>query len=497
MKKIYKIFIVIILLAVALGVGFYCGINSNLNSANSDKKDNNSGKENTVAVSKRGIYIDNWNGGKRYQIFTADVIGKPTSDSVYLYTEFTSNMKKLDIINSNKENHIGEITYYNRGSAHQADLFYFNNNYFIIYEELEGQYMVENCYMSFDMDGRQVYFPSPTPINIDFEIFSLSQEFDENELDYLYDTCTFEQAEEFYGRISDEFVFIDREKQQITLDGYDIWDDVMVENAMTLDFNNRIVILTRTDGNKTALDGTETGEVDIPKPAIQGEPVKLSNIPKDKRISFDKDVTTYSYEELKERASTIVKVEILDELSSDNSLIEEQEENGMDKFCAVRSVRALEIYKNTGELSVGDEFQVEECCTVYEQDGEYYQKTINHTPSLEKGGTYILFLDDGADSISGNPCIISNVNGMVKLDLPLLKNDFYEVNVKAIVEYGSNLQEYEKEDILQAEKICRMGDESPQDWLEFSIMKENDKVNVYMGLVNEDGQVRVSLDRKK
>lgn len=57
MKKIYKIFIVIILLAVALGVGFYCGINSNLNSANSDKKDNNSGKENNVVVSKRGICI--------------------------------------------------------------------------------------------------------------------------------------------------------------------------------------------------------------------------------------------------------------------------------------------------------------------------------------------------------------------------------------------------------------------------------------------------------
>lgn len=492
MKKIYKKVIVIILLVAVSGIGFYCGTNSNLNSINTDNE------EDMPVISKRGIYIDNWNGGKRYQIFTADVIGKPTSDSVYLYTEFSSDMKKSEIINSNKENYIGEITYYDQGDERQADLFYSNDNYYIIYEDFEGEYMVKNCYMGFDMDGRQVYFPSPTSIDVSYETFSLSQEFDENELDYLYDTCIFEQAEEFYGRISEEYVSIDREKKKITLDGYDIWDDVMVEDAITLDFDNRIVILTRTDGSRIALDGTETGEEDIPKPAAQGEPVKLSNIPKDKRISFDKDFTTYSYEELKEKASTVVKVEILDELSSDNSLTDKQEEiDEIDKFCALRSVRALEIYKNSGELSAGDEFQVEECCAVYEQEGKYYQKTINHTPSLEKGKTYILFLDDGVDSLSGNPRLVSNENGMVKLDIPLLNNDFYEINIKAIVEYGSSLQEFEKKDVLQAEKIYKMGNDSPQDWLEFSIIKANDKVSVYMGLVNEGGQMRVSLHRKR
>ncbi len=498
MKKIYKIIIVMILMAIALGIGFYCGINSNLNSTDSKKEEkaDDLDEEDDVTVSRRNVNIDNWNGEDRCKIFTADVIGKPTSDSVYLYTQFSSNMKKSDIINSNKENHIGEITYYNRGTAYQADLFYSNNNYYVLYGDCENGYMVENCYMDFDMDGRQVYFPSPTPIDISYEMFFIRREADENELDYLYDYYTFEQAEEFYGRISDKYVSIDREKQQITLNGYDIWGDMMVENALTLDFNNRIVILARTDGSRTALDGTETEEEDIPKPAAQGEPVKISNIPKDKRISFDADFTTYSYEELKEKASTIVKVEILDELSSENSLTEKQE-NETDNFCAVRSVRALEIYKNSGELSTGDEFQVEECCTVCEQDGEYYQKTLNHTPPLEKGGTYVLFLNDGENSQSGNPRMVSNANGIVKLDLPLLKNDFFEVNVKAIVEYASSLKEHEKKNVLETEKICKMGDDSPQNWLDFSIIKANDKIRVYMGLVKENGQMKVSLDRKR
>lgn len=136
--------------------------------------------------------------------------------------------------------------------------------------------------------------------------------------------------------------------------------------------------------------------------------ITSSDIPNENKISIQTDKVIYTDEELKEESAIIAKVEVLDELSSENSLTDYNEEYGMViRFCAVRSVRVLEVYKNDRELAAGDELQIQESCAIYEMDGEYYQDTMDDIPPLQKGDTYILFLDDGTENMSGKPSIIS------------------------------------------------------------------------------------------
>ena len=135
--------------------------------------------------------------------------------------------------------------------------------------------------------------------------------------------------------------------------------------------------------------------------------ITLEDVPDENMISTPTDSVVYTEEELNEESSVIAKVEVMDELSSENSLTDFSEEYGMvTRFCAVRSVRLLELYKDDGKLSVGDEFKVQESCAIYEADGEYFQETMDEILPLKKGETYILYVDDGADTMSGEPGIL-------------------------------------------------------------------------------------------
>ena len=114
--------------------------------------------------------------------------------------------------------------------------------------------------MTYDIDRIQCYIPSPVSMDISYGRFSLGQDFDRNELDLLYDNYTFVESSKFYGRISEEYVSIDKDRKQITLDGYNIREGIIEENCLTLDFKNRTVIVTKSDGSKKELDGTERME---------------------------------------------------------------------------------------------------------------------------------------------------------------------------------------------------------------------------------------------
>lgn len=144
--------------------------------------------------------------------------------------------------------------------------------------------------------------------------------------------------------------------------------------------------------------------------------IYLEDIPEHNRISSYTDSVIYSGKELEREASIIAKVKVLDELSSKNSLTDYHQGYGMVvRFCAVRSVRILEIYKDNGKLSVGDEFQVQESCAIYGQDGEYYYETMDDIQPLKKGAEYTLYLDSGADNMSGKPAIMSEYNCNLKI----------------------------------------------------------------------------------
>lgn len=136
--------------------------------------------------------------------------------------------------------------------------------------------------------------------------------------------------------------------------------------------------------------------------------ITSEDVPEENKISTPTDRVIYTDEELQIESSVIAKVEVMDELSSENSLIEFSKEYGMViNFCAVRSVRVLDVYKSDGELYVADEFQIQEDCAIYKTNDEYFQETMDDILPLQKGQTYLLFLDDGADTMSGKPAIMS------------------------------------------------------------------------------------------
>lgn len=224
--------------------------------------------------------------------------------------------------------------------------------------------------------------------------------------------------------------------------------------------------------------------------------ITSADIPKENKLSYVAEFVTFPYEELKEESSIIAKVEVLDELSSENSLTDYNEEYGMViRFCAVRSVRILEVYKSDGELSAGDELQIQESCAIYEMDGEYYQDTMDDTPPLQKGDTYILFLDDGTENMSGKPSIISCQNGMVELSQPIADDGFFDVSVKAIVEYESDIPEEEKENILQAEEIYEINPSESEKKEDIKLETGEGEVDISLGITEEeDGVIGVSIE---
>lgn len=243
MKRKYKIIIVIciLILIIILGITINNGIKNNSN------------------LLLEEIYINEWNDYQaRYLICRADVNGEPAVNFDECQLSFSSSSERSDIVNTNKKAYIGEITYYNTGLENQASLFYEDDNYYVLYyNDYFREYVIKNCYMSCNTDYLKCRMPCPVPIEISYGMFEVYHGFDENHLDYLYDNYTFADAVEFYERISKDYVSIDKEKQQITLDGFDVFKCNIIEKCLTLDFKNRTVIVKTGKDSKRVLDGTE------------------------------------------------------------------------------------------------------------------------------------------------------------------------------------------------------------------------------------------------
>lgn len=174
---------------------------------------------------------------------------------------FKSNSKKEDIVATNKEAYLGEITYVDDCLKYPASLFYHDNNYYILfYDENFGLYRVHNCYLVYNYrtGSSEIYVPSPVYLNVsENTIQYYLEDYDENMLDHLFDNCTFEEAEEFYGRLSKEYVEIDKEKKQITVDGYALRQRKIIDKCITIDFAKREIIGIDDEGNYNTITGLE------------------------------------------------------------------------------------------------------------------------------------------------------------------------------------------------------------------------------------------------
>lgn len=225
------------------------------------------------------------------------------------------------------------------------------------------------------------------------------------------------------------------------------------------------------------------------------EKISSADIAKENKVSVDGDYVTYDYKELKENASAIVKVEVLDELSSSNSLVDYNASFATPvRFCAARSVKVSEVYKSGIGLHAGDVISVQEGSAICKENDTYMQLTLDGTPPLEKGETYILFLEDG-DTMSSYPAIMAHQNGMVNLDDLDSNQKYYDIAVKAIVEYESDLNTTEKSEVLNADNIEQISPQAASEEHEFNLDTAEKDSTIILGVKkNKSEAIGVSLE---
>lgn len=158
-----------------------------------------------------------------------------------------------------------------------------------------------------------------------------------------------------------------------------------------------------------------------------------------KKISVLGSNEYYDYNELKEESDIIALVECQDNIEYSNSTFY-YDEGLMIGFSATRKVNVLETYKGKNLKSL----EILEPAAVTESDELLF---IEEYEVLEKGKKYIVFLSN--DTYTGQYSLISGNNG--KIDTTKIQdNEFFDIAIKSIIEYESDLNVKEKEEFLEA-----------------------------------------------
>lgn len=160
------------------------------------------------------------------------------------------------------------------------------------------------------------------------------------------------------------------------------------------------------------------------------------------------DFIQYDYTELKENAKIIAEVEIEDELAKENShfLYSNDIYNQCIGYYSIRNAKILNLYKGDEYTSKGDVIEILDNAAV--TDSAYYHR--DGYTELKKGNTYIVYLNN--DTASGQFSIMSCSNGVVDLS-KISESEYYDIAIKSIVEFKSDLSEREKATILSIPHI--------------------------------------------
>lgn len=170
-------------------------------------------------------------------------------------------------------------------------------------------------------------------------------------------------------------------------------------------------------------------------------------------VTSQGDFIQYDYDELKSASKVIAKVEVMDDLTESNSHLtydEQLEQPLISEYYASRKVKLIDVYKSSVQLPADGELEIIELAAV--TAGQYLH--AEGYSAMEKGQTYVVFLSD--DNASGNLSVISINNGIFDisgLNEAQEENEYYDIAVKALVEFESDLPVAEKEKILSAEEV--------------------------------------------
>lgn len=165
-------------------------------------------------------------------------------------------------------------------------------------------------------------------------------------------------------------------------------------------------------------------------------------------IAAEVDFVQYNYNELKDNAKIIAEVKVLDDLSEENSVLLYAEDSPEELvgFYSLRTVQMLNVYKGTEFANAGETMQIIDNAAI-SKDCYYH---VARYEELQKGNTYIVFLNN--DTASGEMSIMSCENGVV--DLSGIENsEYYDIAIKSVAEFKSDLSEAEIQEILSIREI--------------------------------------------
>lgn len=236
-KKLIVVLIIVLLIGIT--VGTLCKVNLN--------------------KSKVNVYVSNWNGKtNRY------VIAKIEDDNISsmyseCWTNFSTKKSLDDFEKENSNDFVGDYDYYIRNYKAKAKLFYKDNNYYVIYNlDKDNIYCAECCCSVISNEGKyDIYIPTPSKVYISKELSSIYEEDEEDSSSlagFMFDNVSFDEAVDFYSRMSDEYVTLDKQNKKITVSGYYNYDKKILDKFFTMDWNNKTYSYTDVEGKNIVYD---------------------------------------------------------------------------------------------------------------------------------------------------------------------------------------------------------------------------------------------------
>lgn len=165
-----------------------------------------------------------------------------------------------------------------------------------------------------------------------------------------------------------------------------------------------------------------------------------------KNVEVSSSFEKFDYVKLKSSSEVIALVEVLDDLTKDNSIINYAKKSPtIEGFYGRREVRVLKYYKDEGNL--GDTLSIIEPAAITKKD-EYLH--CEGYEQMVKGNKYIVFLSD--KTASRELSVLSGNNGKINVS-DFDNNEFYEILIKTLIEFETKIPKVEKDLILSATPI--------------------------------------------
>ncbi|WP_026835363.1 hypothetical protein [Eubacterium xylanophilum] len=203
--------------------------------------------ESTVTECPDKVEMMQWNKGREYNgILETKLDGKvnysddgATGPLAY----FNSPLTLEDMVSANSKIYAGKLA---EGTDREKDIFLYDNSLYALEKSKDekqenGDYVFYNLSASAEYKIDRVWFPMPVKLAFDADIYQLHLDHNDCLTKDLF-AYSFEELCDFYGKLDDKTVSIDKENQIIRCDGCSQGDQKIIKDFLTIDYGKKTVM---------------------------------------------------------------------------------------------------------------------------------------------------------------------------------------------------------------------------------------------------------------